>query len=137
MQEVTGSSPVSPTTLVSQASACGAVPAMAGQAETDRGERLTDRRVLLGWNGQDLWLVIGMLGHEHESGRTLALDVELNSAQAFERDIKVRPIRPADYRHPSVGDHKARLHGECFDLNLFVTIKQLPNEIICHRIQPR
>ena len=96
----------------------------------DGGERLSDRGVLLRRNSQNLRLIVAMLGHDHESGGTLALDVELDSAQPIEGNIEVRPIWAADYCQAPIGHDKPCAITMRFNLNFLIALEQLSKWIV-------
>ena len=49
---------------------------------------LGDVGIALGWHGDDLRLVGRMLRHDHERGRSLAFDVELDAPKSVEGDVE-------------------------------------------------
>jgi len=69
-------------------------------------------------DGQDLRFVVGELGDDHQRGRPIAFDVELNPAETLERDRKGHSLGSRDdettIRHGEDGLGSARLHPELF-----------------------
>jgi hypothetical protein len=74
-----------------------------GHTQTDRDEGLRNRPVLLGRDDQDLGLVVRKVRHENESGRTIALNVELDASETGKRNRDGFSWR-SDDDHPAITD---------------------------------
>src|SRR5438034_8405695 len=78
-----------------------------GQVPPDIHERCRDRWVVIGVDGQDLWLMTCMLGHDDQRRRAVTLDIELDPAQPIELDVEHETVRRADrestIRHDDLG----------------------------------
>jgi hypothetical protein len=95
-----------------------------GQPQADSDESIGGCVVLVGRDHEDLRWVGRFLGDDHERGRPVALDVELDPPKSFEWNAQRNAAAVGDDQ-ASVADGHDRVHGSGVDDNFFVGLERV------------